>query len=414
MNQAASRWLLAFSLCLGATACSPVAGEPAQTTGTGSGGSAAPGAGGSGGSAAPGAGGSGGSPAPGAGGSGGSPAGPGPATGDASGVGGAPAPRADGSVPADAASAVDQAAPAADAAPPAVAIPPAGFTCPAGPFGDPLPANRVATLIKAQAGSLEGPVWVQGQNALYFCVVGPVAGTGRIDKYSVATRQITPFVTGVDVAGLALSPKGAIVATAFDKRMLSEFDPVSGKRTDIAGSNMYMGKPLNQTNDLVVRSDGNIYFTDTDYRQDGRAGQETTAHYRFSPTGQITRTGAGPEPNGIALSPDGRTLYVSSTGGDPLRKFTLDDGGAVMGAPVTFSPSSSDGMAVDCAGNVYLSTAGTIRVISPAGTVLGSITGLGTSTVSNAAFGGPDHKTLFITTASALYQITLNIPGFPS
>jgi gluconolactonase len=425
MNQPASRWLLAFSFCLGAAACSPVAGEPAQTTGTGSGGSPAPGAGGSGGSPVPGAGGSGGSPAPGAGGSGGSPvpgaggsggspAGPGPVIGDASGVGGAPAPRADGSVFADAAPAVDQAAPTADAAPPLVAIPPAGFTCPAGPFGDPLPANRVATLIKAQAGSLEGPVWVEGQNALYFCVVGPVAGTGRIDKYSAATRQITPFVTGVDVAGLALSPKGAIVATAFDKRMLSEFDPVSGKRTDIAGSNMYLGKPLNQTNDLVVRSDGNIYFTDTDYRQDGRAGQETTAHYRFSPTGQITRTGAGPEPNGIALSPDGRTLYVSSTGGDPLRKFTLDDGGAVMGAPVTFSPSSSDGMAVDCAGNVYLSTAGTIRVISPAGTVLGSITGLGTSTVSNAAFGGPDHKTLFITTASALYQITLNIPGFPS
>ena len=105
---------------------------------------------------------------------------------------------------------------------------------------------------------------------------------------------------------------------------------------------------------------------------------------------------------------------MSSTGGDPLRRFTLDDTGAVVGAPVVFSPSSSDGMAVDCAGNVYLSTAGTIRVISPSGMVLGSITGLGTSTVSNAAFGGPDHKTLFITTASALYQITLNIPGFPS
>jgi sugar lactone lactonase YvrE len=63
---------------------------------------------------------------------------------------------------------------------------------------------------------------------------------------------------------------------------------------------------------------------------------------------------------------------------------------------------------------VYLSTAGTIRVISLAGTVLGSITGLGTSTVSNAAFSGPDHKTLFVTTASALYQITLDVPGFPS
>ena len=427
MNRPASRWLLAVVLGLAGAACSPVAGEPAPMAGaggqggtgvagqSGAGGTGGrPGTGGSGGSSVPGTSGSGGASVPGtggAGGSGGSPVAGSGGAGGSAGAGGAP--RQDGGVPADV-RAADQGAPAPDVAPPATPIPPTGFTCPAGPFGDPLPASKVATLIKAQAGSLEGPVWVEGQNALYFCVVGAVAGTGRIDKYALATKQITPFVTGVDVAGLALSPKGVIVATAFDKRTLSEFDPVSGKRTDIAGSNMYLGKPLNQTNDLVVRSDGNIYFTDTDYRQDGRAGQETTAHYRFSPAGLISRTGVGPEPNGIALSPDGRTLYVSSTGGDPLRKFTLDDAGAVVGAPAVFSPSSSDGMAVDCAGNVYLSTAGTIRVISPSGMVLGSITGLGASTVSNAAFGGPDHKTLFITTASALYQIILNVPGFPS
>jgi sugar lactone lactonase YvrE len=166
---------------------------------------------------------------------------------------------------------------------PIAAIPPCRLHLPAGPFGDPLPANKVATLIKAQAGSLEGPVWVEGQNALYFCVVGPVAGAGRIDKYSRPPSRSPRSSRGVDVAGLALSPKGAIVATAFDKRMLSEFDPGRASAPTSRLEHVH-GQAAEPDNDLVVRSDGNIYFTDTDYRQDGRAGQETTAHYRFSPT----------------------------------------------------------------------------------------------------------------------------------
>ncbi len=318
-----------------------------------------------------------------------------------------------GARPADAGRGADRPA-AADVGAPARAIPPTGYSCPAGPFGDPLPANRTATLIKANAGSLEGPLWLAEQDALVFCVVSGVPGMGRIDKYVPATSTFSTFAMGVDVAGLALSPMGAIVAASFDSRNLTQFNPGTAARSSIPGTNVYNGKPFNQTNDLVVRSDGNIYFTDTNYRQDGRPGQETTAYYRYSPAGQITRLGAGPQPNGIALAPDGRVLYVSSSEGDPVRRFVLDEDGGVVGTPTVFTNAGSDGMAIDCAGNVYITTGGTVRVLAPDGRVIGSIMGLGGSTVSNAAFGGPDRKTLFITTASALYRIELNVPGFPS
>jgi gluconolactonase len=349
----------------------------------------------------------------GSGGTGGSP-GTGGAISPTGGTGGTPSPSpdaaADGPTTPDAATAKDGGA--ADGAV-VKSIPPSGNSCPAGPFGNPLPASTVATLVKGPAGSLEGPVWVASQNALYYCVVVGAKG-GRIDKFVPSTMMVTPFVTGLDVAGLAVSPDGsAIVAAAFDNRDISKFDLATGARTTVAGSNIYMGKPFKQMNDVVVRSDGNYYFTDTDYQQNGRPGQDVTAYYRLSPQGEVTRIGMAPEPNGIALSPDGHFLYVSSTGGDPVRRYTLDDAGAAVGAATVFSPLSSDGMGMDCAGNVYLSNAGTIKVLSPQGMMLGSITGLGTATVSNSAFGGPDGKTLYITTAAALYQIQLNVPGFP-
>ena len=85
-----------------------------------------------------------------------------------------------------------------------------------------------------------------------------------------------------------------------------------------------------------------------------------------------------------------------------------------MGASTTWKDPESDGMAVDCAGNLYLAAAGVIKVVSPSDQVLGTIDGLGTSYVTNAAFGGEDRKTLFITTGEALYQVALEVPGFPN
>jgi gluconolactonase len=120
--------------------------------------------------------------------------------------------------------------------------------------------------------------------------------------------------------------------------------------------------------------------------------------------------------NGVALSPDGAWLYLATTdNGPPLQRFALAGDGSVAATGTTWTDPTSDGMAVDCAGNLYLSDAGQtnqIRVISSSDQPIGNITGLGGGYVTNSAFGGDDRKTLYITTNQAIYQIALNVPGF--
>jgi gluconolactonase len=145
-----------------------------------------------------------------------------------------------------------------------------------------------------------------------------------------------------------------------------------------------------------------------------------TAFYRLSPPPQsmVTRITTAKNSNGIALSPDGAWLYLSTTDGGPaMQRFAVNADGSVAAKGTNWTDPTSDGMAVDCAGNLYLSDAGQtnlIRVISPTDQPLGTVSGLGSGYVTNSAFGGTDRKTLYITTSVALYKIALNVPGFPN
>jgi len=287
-------------------------------------------------------------------------------------------------------------------------------------YGAPLSAMTMpATLVKAGFTFPEGPVWIASVGALFFSDMN-MSGGGTNGPPSIMHKLTPPstvedFIPMSGSNGLAIAADGQILAATHDTRSLTKFDPVTKARTNLMLT--YMGKHFNSPNDVTVRSDGNIYFSDPDYQLGGRTNETMiTGVYRVSPAGEVSLVdGNQQQPNGITLSVDQNTLYVS-TGQGRINKYPVAADGTV-GAPVMFVNASSDGMTIDCAGNLYTTNANqsSIDVYSPAGMKIGSVTGVGSCT--NVAFGGADRKTLYITSSpgasAAIYSADLAVPGNP-
>lgn len=297
-----------------------------------------------------------------------------------------------------------------------------GICDPATKYGSPLPANLTSTKVAgANFSFLEGPVWVESQAALYFSDMRYNGGNGdaamaKIRKYTPAGGKFEIFVDASGSNGLAMHPNGKIIACTQDTQSLSFYDPAvkGGARTQVPGAGTYMGTKFTSPNDIAVRADGNIYFTDPDWQGHG-GGQAERGVYRLSPAGQVTRvdTRPGHGPNGIALSPDGTLLYVGASDSDgKIKKHKVNADGSVATGTTFASPGQSDGLTVDCAGNLYATTVGsTVDIYDPTGKKIGTIAAGGQTT--NVAFGGADHQTLYITASGNLYQLKMNIPGLP-
>ncbi len=188
----------------------------------------------------------------------------------------------------------------------------------------------------------------------------------------------------------------------------------------------YMGMRFDSPNDLAIRSDGTVYFSDPNFQAPSPYPQTATRVYRYTPstsTLSVVDANLG-QPNGVTLSPDESTLYVSSNNG--IQKYpVMADGSTGPGAVFAQSPNASlniDGMVADCAGNLYGTVIGTgnVVVLSPTGAQIGSMFAVttGSGVVTNVAFGGSDRKTLYVTTqgssgTQALYKVALSIPGMP-
>jgi gluconolactonase len=172
------------------------------------------------------------------------------------------------------------------------------------------------------------------------------------------------------------------------------------------------GKRLNGPNDIVVRKDGHIYFTDPAFG-DQADTRELTFYgvYHITPKGAMSLIAkpAG-RPNGIAFSPNGRVLYVDNSDDRNVRAYDVDRNGEVSNERVVVSNIDGvpDGMKVDEKGNLYITAKG-VAVYSPEGKLLQTIDI--SETPANCAFGDPDLQTLYITARTALYRVRLDVKG---
>jgi gluconolactonase len=286
-------------------------------------------------------------------------------------------------------------------------------------YGEPLPPEgmRTAAPVMGGFGFIEGPVWLEAQGVLLFSDMDFGANPAPNGPPS-RVRRFTP-PSGFDVLvengntnGLAVQLDGQVIGCAHDVQSLVLIDPVSSQRTPL-GVTYVDAKKFNSPNDLTIRSDGTVYFTDPDWQLGPRTSETgMMGVYRVPPGGGVAEliTSALDKPNGIALSPDERTLYVGSYGAD-IWKHAVNADGSVEPGAIFASPGASDGLGIDCAGNVYVTSGSVVRVFSASGMPRGDINVA--ENPSNVAFGGADHKTLFITAGKGLYSIVLNVPGLP-
>jgi sugar lactone lactonase YvrE len=314
--------------------------------------------------------------------------------------------------------------------PPTTSTPPTGGPCPSGPFGNPLPSsNPAATKIKDGYNFLEGPVWDAASQTLLLTDMHDGSGPQNVQasdilRFTPATASFATFIANSGSNGLSLSRDGkTVIAATHDQRSVSAYDLATKQRTTLAAS--YQGHQFNSPNDVTVGADGTVYFTDPDFQRADRPDQMSghTSVFRVRDGVVSLIDDSVREPNGIELSPDGRTLYVGGNATGKIYKYPVNADGST-GARSDFAAlGGTDGGTIDCAGNVYQVTFGDgkIHVFSPAGQALGTISAGQNAT--NAAFGGPDGRTLYITSGSpsaggdtgnyGLYSIRLNVPGWP-
>ncbi|CAN5183980.1 SMP-30/gluconolactonase/LRE family protein [soil metagenome] len=279
----------------------------------------------------------------------------------------------------------------------------------------------------------EGPVWNKAGGYLLFSDIPRNAIHKWKDGQGVSLYMrpagyagSTPFGRELGSNGLTFDASGALVMADHGNRQVSRVDSAKFTKTTVV--DRYNGKRFNSPNDVVFSRAGDLFFTDPPYglwklNADPAKELDFNGVYRFSKAGVLTLlTRELTFPNGLALSPDERTLYVAVS--DPARPiwmaYDVQADGTVTHGRVFFDASAlaksgrqglPDGMKVDAAGNVFASGPGGILVFSPQGKHLGTIvTG---ETTANCAFGD-DGSTLYMTANHTLMRVRLKTkgPGF--
>jgi gluconolactonase len=277
------------------------------------------------------------------------------------------------------------------------------------------PVRWLAEGFGGDVGPAEGPLWWKEGGYLLFSDIQ----NDRQMKYTPG-QGATLFKQGVNRSnGLTRDLQGRLLAAEHDSRRVTRIEP-DGSLTVIANS--FQGKRLLRPNDVVVKSDGSIYFTDPGGPAIPEQWDVTVAGvYRVTPDlGTMTLIADDfVGPNGLAFSHDERVLYIADSRRRHLRAFEMQPNGALLkqsGRLVAelggAEPGNPDGLKVDTAGNIYVGGGGGLWILDPNGKKLGRIVH-GHPATTNIAFGGPDWKTLYFTSRTHLGGVNIRIAGVP-
>lgn len=264
----------------------------------------------------------------------------------------------------------------------------------------------------------EGPAWFPAHRYLVWSDIP----NDRMLRWDEASGQVSVFRQPSNYAnGNTVDQAGRLVTCEHGSRSVTRTEH-DGRVTVI--TDRFEGKRYNSPNDVVVKSDGTIWFTDptygidTDYEGHKAPAEQDGSHvYRVDPDGSVTRVLTDfVKPNGLAFSPDEKRLYVVDSGrthvpGGPrhIRVFDVAADGTLSGGAVFADTGNYDGLRLDEEGGVWTSATEAVHCYEPDGTLLGEI--LIGETVSNVCFGGLKRNRLFITATTGLYSVMLAVNG---
>lgn len=264
-----------------------------------------------------------------------------------------------------------------------------------------LDPNAQVEVIATSIQQPEGPVWQDSLGLLFSDIKG-----NKIYKWTAANGKEIYNNHSDSTNGLTFDLQGRLLAGQMGLRRIVRFERDGSQ---IALADRYEGKRFNSPNDLVVKSDGAVFFTDPDFNIPRGQPKELSFNgiYRIGPAGNLSLLATLTLPNGICFSPDETKLYVNDSQAHKIYVWDVVDDSTLSNKKLFYTiPKTgyADGMKIDQQGNIYCTCSSAVWVISPVGVLLGQINLPQNASASNCAWGDADGKTLFITAGTSVYK----------